>query len=70
MLDKISNLAREAEGDGGAVYEGLMALAKRLEDRLPKDRGYVLLDIAAMESLLDPEKADVETGVERMEMEL
>lgn len=70
MLDKISKLVRDAEGEEGAVYEGLMALAKRLEDRLPKDRGYVLLDIAAMESLLDPEKADTEINVEHMEMEL
>lgn len=70
MLDKISKLVIEARTAGGPVYDGLLALAERLEDKLPKGRGYVLLDIDEMESLLNPDKADERTDVGHMEMTL
>jgi hypothetical protein len=70
MLDKINKLIDALENKEGRAYEGLIALAHKVEESVSTGRVYLLIDIKEMESMISPDRVDVEDHIGSMELDL
>ena len=70
MLDKINKLISFSKNESIKIYNELISLAERVEENAPTGRSYLLVDIKELESLVSPEKVDVQKNLGKVELEL
>jgi len=70
MLKKINKLILFSKNENNEIYNKLISIAAKVEERLSSGKTYLSIDTREMESLVSPNSVDKEEGVGEMGLEL
>jgi|TARA_Y100000310_G_C19965461_1_gene483108 hypothetical protein len=70
MLKKINKLILFSKNENNEIYNKLVSIAAKVEERLSSGKTYLSIDTREMESLVSPNSVDKEEGVGEMGLEL
>jgi hypothetical protein len=70
MLKKINKLILFSKKENNEIYNKLVSIAQKIENRLSSGENYLSLNTKVMEGLIDASKVDVEKGLGQIGVEV
>jgi len=70
MLKKINKLILFSKKENNKIYNKLVSIAQKVENRLSSGEDYLLLNTKEMEGIIDASKVDVGEGLGQIGVEL
>ncbi len=70
MLKKLNKLANDVKKYDIKFYNSIISIANKVDSSRSDKKKYLLIDVRRMESMVAPEKVDVEDHMDRVELKL